>query len=92
MRKKTISKAKLIVTIQSKKGENRIETVSVFDNRENKEWTKERIAEQGIETFFDVADLKESLNWNLNGDSSKYQFQWEQSTKQISKGKAYIFD
>ena len=37
-------------------------------------------------------DVKETLNWNLNGDDSKYQFKWGQSGKGISEGYAYIFD
>lgn len=37
-------------------------------------------------------DVKETLNWNLNGDDSKYQFKWRQSGKEISEGYAYILD
>lgn len=92
MRRKTLSNAKLVITINSNRAENKIETISVFDNRKNREWTKEEIAERGIEKFLNIDDLKETLNWNLNGDSSKYQFQWGQSTKQSSGGKAYVFD
>lgn len=43
MRRKAISNAKLVITVNSNKGENKIETTSVFDNRENREWTKEEI-------------------------------------------------
>lgn len=92
MRTKTISNAKLIVTIKSKKKENKIEIVSVFDNRENNFWSNDRMLERGINNFLNLDDMKETLNWNLNGDSSKYQFKWGQSTRLESEGRAYIFD
>lgn len=92
MRRKSISNAKLIVTVKSNKGENKIETVSIFDNRTNMNWTNEQIAERGVELFLNLEDLKETLNWNLNGDSSKYQFKWGQSSKCGSEGRACIFD
>lgn len=100
MRTKTLHNAKLVVTVESYK--NRlivndnpnitIRTVSVYDNRTGEFWSAERIRERGIEYFINVASLKETLNWNLNGDSSKYQFKWGQSSKIKSEGKAYIFD
>lgn len=101
MRTKTIHKAKLIVAIESFKNKPiplcdnphmTIHTVSVYDNRTNEFWSEEKIKERGIIYFADVDDLKETLNWNLNGDSSKYQFKWGQSSKIKSEGKAYIFD
>ena len=90
MRTKTLNSAKLIITVESNKGEKSIQTVSVFDNRTNENWTEERIAERNINWFSDTQDLKETLNWNLNGDSLKYQFKWGQSGKR-SEGRAYIF-
>ena len=39
-----------------------------------------------------MEDMKETLNWNLNGDGSKYQFKWGQGTKDCTEGVAYIFD
>ena len=36
--------------------------------------------------------VKETLNWNLNGDSSKYQFKWGRSGKETTQGKVYIFE
>jgi hypothetical protein len=92
MRTKSMSNAKLIVTVRSNKGEDKLETISVFDNRENISLTDEKIAERNIKNFLNLEDLKETLNWNLNGDSSKYQFQWGQSGKDNSEGRAYIFD
>lgn len=93
MRRKTLHNAKLVVTVRGNKhfSPHSIETVSVFDNRTQKYWTAERIHERGIERFLDVADMKETLNWNLNGDASKYQFKWGQSVKGVSEGRAYVF-
>lgn len=35
---------------------------------------------------------KDAMNWNLNGDSGKFRFQWGQSGRSGSTGYAYIFD
>lgn len=92
MRTKTIKNAKLVVRVESDKNANIINTVSIFDNR-NQEYLKdEYIQERNVKDFLDLDDLKETLNWNLNGDSSKYQFKWGQSGKNTSDGIAYIFD
>lgn len=91
MRKQDLSKAKLFITVHSPKGENKINTVSVFDNRTNTYWTQEQIKERGIEWFLNIEDLKETLNWNLNGDESKYRFKRGQSGKNGSEGFAWIF-
>lgn len=92
MRTKTLNNAKLIVTVESNKKKQKIKTVSVFDNRTQEYWIKERIKERGIEWFLNMEDMREALNWNLNGDSRKYQFKWGQNTKITSEGRAYIFD
>ena len=39
-----------------------------------------------------VQDMKETLNWNLNGDEKKYQFMWGKTAGGISEGRAYISD
>lgn len=91
MRKKSLADAKLVVNIESDKHTKEIKTVSVFDNRTQKYWTDDQIRDRGIIKFLNLDDLKETLNWNLNGDSSKYQFKWGQSGKYISNGCAYIF-
>lgn len=90
MRTKTLQNAKLVITVESDK--RTIKTISVFDNRTNEFWTSDRIQERGIEQFLDLADMKETLNWNLNGDELKYQFKWGQSGKETSEGVAYIFE
>ncbi len=92
MRRKAISGAKLVVRVESNKESRKIRTVSVFDNRTQSYWTEQRIKERGITQFLNMDDLKETLNWNLNGDSRKYQFQWGQSGKERSDGVAYIYD
>jgi hypothetical protein len=92
MRRKTINNAKLIVTVKSNKGENKLETISIYDNRSNEYLTEEKILERNVKNFFNLEDLKETLNWNLNGDSSKFQFSWGQSGKYDSEGRAYVFD
>lgn len=92
MRTKTIKNAKLVVRVESDKNANIINTVSIFDNRNQEYLTDEYIQERNIKNFSDLDDLKETLNWNLNGDSSKYQFKWGQSGKNVSEGMAYIFD
>lgn len=92
MRTKTLSKAKLVVKVVGNKTTKEIETISVFDNRTGEYWSKERIEERGITKFLHLDDLKETLNWNLNGDSSKFQFKWGQSGKETSDGTAYVFD
>lgn len=91
MRRKTLHKAKLVVTVESDRCSGLINTVSVFDNRTNAYWINEQIEERGISQFLSVSDMKESLNWNLNGDSSLYQFKWGQSSRKFSTGIAYVF-
>ena len=92
MRTKTLNNAKLLVRVIGNKETKEIKTMSVFDNREQEFWSPKRIQERGITEFLNMDDMKETLNWNLNGDSSKYQFKWGQSTKYMSEGVAYIFD
>jgi hypothetical protein len=92
MRTKSLTNAKLIIRVIGNKHTKEIFTEDVFDNREQKFWSDERIQERGIKKFLNMDDMKETLNWNLNGDSSKYQFKWGQGTKDCTEGVAYIFD
>lgn len=70
-----------------------ISVVSVFDNRTQQMWTQDQIAERGLnQGFLDIPDMRMSLNWNLNGDESKYQCKWGPAFKNISLGAAYIYD
>lgn len=91
-RNKNIQGAKLVVTLQSKRGSNSLNTVSVYDNRQNKEWSAEKIKERGIVNFNDLDDAKDTLNWCVDGDSAKYQFVWAHNGSTTSTGYAYIFD
>lgn len=92
MRRKILNNSKLIIKVIANKNTKQIETISVYDNRKNKYLSKEYIQERGIKWFLNVEHLKETLNWNLNGDSSKYQFKWGQRDGSFVEGIAYIFD
>ena len=89
---RNLSKAKLIVSVESNKLTHKIMTVSVFDNRTQQYWSNEQIQERGIVWFLSLDDMKETLNWNVNGDSKKYWFKWGQSDKNTSQGIAYVFN
>lgn len=92
MRTKTLNNAKLVVRVEGNKHSKEIITRDVFDNRTQTYWSDERIKERGITHFLNMNDMKETLNWNLNGDSSKYQFKWGQSSKDTTEGVAYVFE
>ena len=92
MRRKSLGNAKLIIDVESNKHTKEIKTKTVFDNRTQKYWTEEQIQERRIVWFLNLSDLKETLNWNLNGDISKFQIKWGQSGKDTSEGRAYVFD
>lgn len=92
MRKKTLHNATLIVTVKSDKKTRKITTVSVYDNVKQEFWPDTKIKERGILAFCDVNDVKETLNWNCNTDSQKYQFTWTENLPDIVIGKAYLFD
>lgn len=92
MRTKTLNNAKLVVRVEGNKHSKEIITRDVFDNRTQTYWSDERIKERGITHFLNMDDMKETLNWNLNGDSSKYQFKWGQSSKDTTEGVAYVFE
>lgn len=92
MRTKMLKDAKYIVRVESDKATKRIRTLSVYSTKDEVCRDALFIEERGITWFLNVDDLKETLNWNLNGDASKYQFKWGQSSKTTSEGLAYIFD
>lgn len=92
MRTKTLNNAKLVVRVEGNKHSKKIITRDVFDNRTQTYWSDERIKERGITHFLNMEDMRETLNWNLNGDSSKYQFKWGQSNKDTTEGVAYVFE
>lgn len=91
MRHRATAGAKLVVTILSNRKTRQLRTISIHDNRTNEDWTDAQITERGIWKFIDTADLKATLNWNLNGDPDRHCLQWGQSGKTDTVGYAYIF-
>lgn len=91
MRRKALCNTKLVVKVESNKATKQIKTISVYDNRTQSYWNDDQIQERGVEWFLNLRNLKESLNWNLNGDESRYKFKWGQSSKTHSEGFAYVF-
>ena len=90
---KYIQTAKLIITVTSGPEAQSIHTASVYDNRTGQPWTPDQIAHRGISDFLDLADLMETLNWNLNGDAQKYQFRWGPTGRRTgSTGTAMVYD
>lgn len=88
-----IGNPKLIVTVRSNRRiDDCIETVSVFDTRVDDYWTEEQIDERNIGWFLSVQEMKEILNWNVNGDDGKYKFKWVKTVNGISEGRAYVYD
>lgn len=90
---KRLNGAKLVVTVESDKKTKRLKTVSVFDNRINQDTTEEVLeSAPSVKNFSDIDDMKESLNWCLAGDSSKYSVKFGQGNKETQIGYVYIFD
>ena len=96
MRRKTLHNAKLVITVESNLLIRPQSLCPVIKYRQRLDFDgpfRMLIAERGLNSgFLDVADMKMSLNWNLNGDESKYQFKWGHSANGISQGVAYIFN
>ena len=76
------------VTVESNKATRQLRTLAIDDNYGNN--CNKLIESRGVGSFNDVNDMKDTLNWNLNGDSSKYKFQWGQCSKQTQLGYAYV--
>ena len=90
---KRLNGAKLVVTVESDKKTKRLRTVSVFDNRINRDTTEEVLkSAPAIQNFSDLDDMKESLNWCLAGDDSKYKLKFGQGNNETQTGYVYIFD
>lgn len=90
---KRLSGAKLVVTVESNKKTKQLRTLFVFDNRINRDTTEEVLkSAPAIHNFSDLDDMKESLNWCLAGDSSKYRVKFGQGNKETQIGYVYIFD
>ena len=71
---------------------DKITTASVWDNRSQEYMSEENVSSRGIAWFLGEDDMKETLTWNLNGDSSKYRFVWGEYVDGVQTGTAYIFD
>ena len=91
MKRENLDKAKIIITVESVKGENIIRALTLYDNRIQK-YRNNYLSERNAEYFLDMEDMKQTLNWNFNGDDSKYYFKWGQTVNGYSTGVAYIFD
>ena len=76
------------ITVESDKATRQLRTLSVKDKDGND--CNKLIESRGVGSFNDVNDMKDTLNWNLNGDSSKYKFQWGQGDNQTHLGYAYV--
>lgn len=85
-------KAKYAITLQSNKHTRTLTTQSVTDQRSGEEWTQEHMQQRGIVNFADLKDLAETLNWNLNGNASKFVYRFGQSGRDTSTVYAYVFD
>lgn len=90
MRKSTYNGAKLVVTAVIDKTTGKIRTESVFDRRNDEYWTPEHIGSRGIWDFSDLHDFEDTLNWNLNGDGSKFGRRFGQSGKDTSVVYGYV--
>lgn len=91
MAKRDLSKAKLVIHVEGNKKAGTLKTVAVFDNRIQEYLPEAYIQERGIQDFLSMEHMKETLNWNLNGDSSKYHFAWGHTVNGVSQGRAYVF-
>lgn len=75
------------VTVESDKA-TQLRTLAIVDNDGND--CNKLIESRGVGSFNDVNDMKDTLNWNLACDSSKFQFQWGQGDKQTQLCYAYV--
>ena len=90
MRKKNLKKATYVIKVCST-GKGKITVQSVYYNDIEEYMPVSCIRDRGIQEFLDLDDMKETLNWNLNGDSAKYQFCWGMTVNGVSEGIAYVF-
>ena len=76
------------VTLESDNATRRLKTLSIVDNEGNDR--SDLIEKRNLQWFIDMHDMEETLNWNLNGDQSKFKFQWWQGDKQTQLGYTYV--
>lgn len=89
---KHLQGAKFMITVVSQRGEQSLRTAAVHDCRTGEDWLPEQVRERGVLTFSDMRDMADTLNWCLNGDSSRFRFQWGQTGRSGSTGYAFVFD
>ena len=73
MRTKTLNRATWICKVVSE-NKGMINMESLMLNGTGEYMPHSYIEERGIRSFINADDMKESLNWDLNGDSSKFCF------------------
>ena len=108
MKKAMIENAKYAITLATDKtADGRpVSVVAVYDNKAGRPWSDDEMMNRGLCGCIgmDILDksgrvccdgldmVKETLCWNLNGDSSKFGIKWQGSGKNIACGTAYVFD
>ena len=85
-------KPKLIFKVSSNKKTSRIITLSVFDTRIQEYWTTEHIINRGVSNFTDMDDMKATINWCVNGDSTEYYVKKGPSSGISTSWYVYVFD
>ena len=86
--------SKFTVTLESNKHTRHFKILQIFDNRTCEDVTNKHfeLSPTFSDGFLNEHDLMESLNWCLNGDSSKYKIKYGQGNKETQLAYAYIFD
>lgn len=86
--------AKFTVTLESNKRTRHFKILQIFDNRicENVTDKHFELSPTFKDGFINADDAMESLNWCLNGDSSKYKIKYGQGNKETQLAYAHIFD
>lgn len=90
MRKAQQDAPKYLLTVRSERGSKELRAVTITDGAGVPR--DDLITARGLVTFNDLADLKDTANWCLNGDHEKYNFIWTISTKRASEGTARIYE
>ena len=85
-------KPTLTFIVSSNKKTSRIITLGVFDNRTQEYWTTEHIISRGVSHFNDMDDMKDTINWCVNGDSTEYYVKKGPSRGLCTSWYVYVFD
>lgn len=68
------TKAKFIAKVEPDYQAQRLVLVSLKDNRTGEMMDKAYIKERGVESFLNLGDAIETLNWNLNGYTNRCRY------------------